>query len=1073
MHNNLTISASAGAGKTYQLSNRYINLLARGVEPETIVALTFSRKAAGEIADRIVRRLAEAAEDPRALNQLNQGIDTPLTADDCLGLLRKLCMRMPLLRIGTIDSFMAHTVRLFPYELGIQGTFEIIDGLNLQKARQKALREVLNRARPNQRDAFCEQFRRCTFGKQERRITRQINDFIDKYHETLLDAPRQDLWGHAPAIWPDGQPWLTRPLVADNDFHAARATLHDYAETLPASFRKAFLKDINSIMDCSATNAPDVKKIGQELLSRFDELATPPFELGYNRKTYSFPPPICNALHTILLRLLQNTLLINLERTRGLYGILDAYEQAYHRRVRRAGRLSFRDLLQTLTADGTPELSLEGGDGLLYICYRLDGKYHHWMIDEFQDTSNRQWSVFSQLIDEVFQAVEANRTFFYVGDVKQAIYGWRGGDSRLFNRVYTRYHDYPEPATLHKEDLACSWRSAPPVIETVNRVFSNLPADRIPAATVERWRQNWTDHQCAEKNKDLPGYCAFYELPKDAHGENACFNKTVEIIRELRSSATVPLSIAVLVRKNETGTTLVNLLRENGIEAAWEGKTRLADNTVVAALLSLIKLADHPGDTFAWQHIRMTPLHSVLAHLGIESPARLAAQLRRDIHQRGFEYTLSRWIDHCRKQGCTFSDFTRLRLRQLTQYALEFDRDNPPDCLDFITFILQQTLSESPASQAISVLTIHQSKGLEYDAVILPELKERGSIDVTRTDGPSVSMAEDQDGFPAPQWVYDLPSKQILEMDPVLSDHRRKLVEDSAYETLCNLYVAITRAKHAAYMIAEEPGKTSQAYYTRDLLRQQLVSHPASSIQHQASSIQHQTYACGDAQWYTRISTDQTEQTDRAYTIPKPQPREGVQPVTRLQRELPSGSDHAEIPAEKIFTAFGLRAADYGTAMHTLFEQIEWIDQADLDTIITAWQTQSPLAEERQNEIIAEFRRACAAPDVIRALSKPDAPAEVLREQPFELAEQGTWISGCIDRLTLYKDETGHPQRAQIIDYKSSRYQTPADATQLAAGYAPQLTQYRKAAARLLNLPPHTITTAILFTRTGLFCPVK
>jgi ATP-dependent helicase/nuclease subunit A len=75
----------------------------------------------------------------------------------------------------------------------------------------------------------------------------------------------------------------------------------------------------------------------------------------------------------------------------------------------------------------------------LYIDYRLDCKLDHWLLDEFQDTSDLQWEVLRNLADEILQDASGQRSFFYVGDVKQAIYGWRGGNARLFGKILEQY----------------------------------------------------------------------------------------------------------------------------------------------------------------------------------------------------------------------------------------------------------------------------------------------------------------------------------------------------------------------------------------------------------------------------------------------------------------------------------------------------------------------------------------------------------------------------------------------------------------------------------------------------------
>ena len=116
------ILASAGSGKTYALTNRYVRLLASGAKPERIAALTFTRKAAGEFFDEILKKLAGAAGDEAVAKNLAAEIEVPaLRAADFLQLLRGVTESMHRLNLGTLDSFFARVVRAFPLELGLAG----------------------------------------------------------------------------------------------------------------------------------------------------------------------------------------------------------------------------------------------------------------------------------------------------------------------------------------------------------------------------------------------------------------------------------------------------------------------------------------------------------------------------------------------------------------------------------------------------------------------------------------------------------------------------------------------------------------------------------------------------------------------------------------------------------------------------------------------------------------------------------------------------------------------------------------------------------------------------------------
>ena len=117
-----------------------------------------------------------------------------------------------------------------------------------------------------------------------------------------------------------------------------------------------------------------------------------------------------------------------------MHALLSKVVGSYRKLVLEKGGITFSDL---------PMLLNQGGNELARMNreYRLDRKYLHWMLDEFQDTSPIQWGVIEPLLDEVLYDPEEQRMFFCVGDQKQAIYGWRGGDSRLFGYLEERFSD--------------------------------------------------------------------------------------------------------------------------------------------------------------------------------------------------------------------------------------------------------------------------------------------------------------------------------------------------------------------------------------------------------------------------------------------------------------------------------------------------------------------------------------------------------------------------------------------------------------------------------------------------------
>jgi ATP-dependent helicase/nuclease subunit A len=202
---------------------------------------------------------------------------------------------------------------------------------------------------------------------------------------------------------------------------------------------------------------------------------------------------------------------------------------------------------------------------------------------------------------------------FYVGDVKQAIYAWRGGDPRLFREIFNHYNE-SAPGKIVEGRLDVSWRSAPAVIAMVNAVFGAAEVVRasVPATAAADWNREWRAHASADA-----AAAGFAEL-RHAPDEAGRFAETLKILREVEP-ARRGLSVAVLVLQNKTAAALAEYLRrEGGVAALAESDLRVAtDNPLTGALLALLRAAAFPGDTLAREHVRMSPLEPWLEAEGL------------------------------------------------------------------------------------------------------------------------------------------------------------------------------------------------------------------------------------------------------------------------------------------------------------------------------------------------------------------------------------------------------------------------------------------------------------------------
>lgn len=1053
------ILASAGSGKTYTLTNRYVQLLANGVKPERIVALTFTRKAAGEFFDKILEKLADAATDAdqaKVISRQIEKLDT--TPDDYLHMLRGIIEVMPRLALGTFDSFFARITRAFPLELGLGGRFEVLENHAAATERARVLRSIFDDAGRGSHESqleFMESFKRSTFGLEEKRFSSLLDEFIDKNHKLSLIAPDPDVWGNPARIWPDGSPWS-----AGIEIGTAAASLRSVVRAMPDLSDKqrdrfeAFFEALPEWSPGAVLPKP-VEYLLKNTLAAWGDVGTGTIEVTIERKKVTFAGPACQALEVMVRAIIDAELQRRLQTTRGIFQILERYERIYDRSVRRAGRLTFLDVERLLTPGaGAPILAQTGAvddaaeERRLMIDWRLDGRFDHWLLDEFQDTSYGQWSALHNLIDEVVQDPTGQRTFFFVGDVKQAIYGWRGGDSRLFREIANHYNAGGD--TIHMRALNTSYRSCEPVLAMVNTVFGNAGAIAalFPATAASRWNQDWGKHASAKP--DMPGHAAWLT----ADDEDGFLAITLTLLQEIRPLER-GMSVAVLTQRNSTATKIADYLRrEGGIPAMAESDLIVCtDNPVTSALISLFKAAAYPDDTVASGHIGFTPLLEILRHKGLTTPDALTTGLLAEVHRDGFKSTIERWWKHIENTLAPDDVFSRLRGQQLQEAARVFDESGSRDIAEFVGFAENYTMRDSEAAGVVRVMTVHKSKGLGFDIVILPELG--GNSLAKKPEGLTVHYNQDRSA----EWVLDLPTQIFRSEDTVLSEHVEEAAADTCYDRLALLYVAMTRAKQSLYAIAKTPGKSRSANYPA-LLGKTLGEEETEL------HIGGEAFACvftsGDPNWFETITTEKTA-ADTDASLPTLEGPIAIG-IPRFVARRPSGGKSMRVRGHSLFAPSQNTALKHGSAVHEALSLVEWWDPQTASD----WQR---IAEGKNlaESAIAEARSCLESENLGPLFQEPaSSHTEVWRERMFEIVLGDEWITGVFDRVVVHRNEDGTIASVDVLDFKTDRITADPNSWIQAAGHhRGQMQFYRTAAASLTGTPRQKVTVAVIFT-----CPI-
>jgi ATP-dependent helicase/nuclease subunit A len=275
----------------------------------------------------------------------------------------------------------------------------------------------------------------------------------------------------------------------------------------------------------------------------------------------------------------------------------------------------------------------------------------------------------------------------------------------------------------------------------------------------------------------------------------------------------------------------------------------------------------------------------------------------------------------------------------------------------------------------------------------------------------------------------------------VLRAHVAAAEADACYEALCLLYVAMTRAKRAMYVLVDpvKPNSTSHNY--PKLLTEALG----------------ETWAGGDAHWYEKLAPAEPAAPRSAGLVAL---AGEFARVPRLPARTPSALKSGVVAGSALFAAGERVAADFGTAVHALFATIECWQEAGAED----WRA-ARRAEGVDASALAEVLACLRAPELASVFAPPAAGGEVWRERAFEAVIDGVWVTGVIDRVVVKRGSDRRAQRATVFDFKTDRVaDEPGELARAAQRHAGQIDLYRRVVARLTGLEETAVTAEVVFT---------
>ena len=1067
------LAANAGSGKTRVLTDRVAWLLLEGTSPERILCLTYTKAAAGEMQNRLFRRLGAWAmlpdDDLRAeITKLGaaRGTITPERLRFARTLFAKAIETPGGLKIQTIHAFCASLLRRFPLEAGVSPAFSEMD----ETATARLHAEVLDDMASDPATAPL------VDGVAARLTDGEPSAFLAAVakHRDGFTAPSEAELRAALGVGPESADEIRDAAVGADALDLIESFLGDAASApgktmdgLVAKFRQAQLAD---------------------LPTRFDILTaaclTGEME---RRKTGGWPKAVKEGEHGPLVELFEMLVdrvldaharigaLDALAQTQALHAFAPAFAAEVEARKTARGWLDFDDQI-----DRARRL-LSTSDMAQWVLFKLDGGLDHILVDEAQDTSPGQWEVIQRLAAEFGAGLSARsdirRTIFVVGDRKQSIYGFQGADLAAFDRMRDTFAAMLSPGgpELRDHALRHSFRSSPTILGLVDATFAggggtgeapehvaffgDLPGRVDLWPVIEQEKPDHSDRDWFDPiDRPAVNDADVVLAERVADAIERMIADRVPVGRGSDRRAVRPGDILILLqRRKALFHHIVHACKARGLDLAGADRLKLSGDMAVKDLIAALTWAATPEDDLTLATVLRSPLANTdeaglfalargrkgrlwdaLREAGSDpvAEAMLADLLRVSDILRPYEMLQRILVRHDgrRRLLARLGAESAEAIDALLAQALAYEQLETPSLTGFLGWLASADVDvkRQAGAGSIRVMSVHGAKGLEAPVVILPETMMR---DVKTPAG----VQRLPDGTPV--WMTAKASHA-----PAMRDLVEAKRAAAAAERDRLLYVAMTRAE--SWLIVGAAGKvgTDPTDSWHNLIRQGMET--CGAVAHDFPFGEGLRLESGD--WTPAPVAEVAGERDGPpapawLETPVPKP---LRAATRL---APS-----DLPGDKVLPGEALldgeTARRRGTAIHALLEHLPRLPEAEWEARTPAILHGLTLPGERPG-LLAEARRVLQTP----ALQHVFAPG-TLAEVPFALPATATRpaIFGTLDRVVL------SPGEVLIVDHKTNAA-IPARPEDTPPGLLAQMGAYLVAAQAIW--PDHTIRGAILWTK--------
>jgi len=693
MESRLCIEASAGSGKTYNLAKRYLQLLSlifsksgnlNTISPKhigSIVAITFTNMAAAEMKERILRFLKELSNVYK-----NSGINAHdfdfLTKENAQTLLFDILKNQKDFNVTTIDSFMNKILRAFSSDLEISPDYEI--SFDKDELTDMAIDELISDS--NLMDELIEFIKvRIELGDSGINGKKILKSALSSANDEYLIKNVTDYKQLCGIFKVNSYNELLDEIkfVKDSLYQFLSKSSNDFNKNKVGFILKDTDNFIEKIIEKKYIAADLLKKnqkIDSSTLSNIDELLKKGYELS-----------------------LQYTLLKNVAEAESVYKVFKDYK------VKESEVKEFLNVLDGSKISKMIGEILNEENGVTYAFCKLGERINHYLIDEFQDTSREQFDAIYPLIEN---ALGENGSLFVVGDKKQAIYAWRGGDYEIFDKLLEKVED------IFTQELKSNFRSYLNIVKFNNEMFSNMFDESI----FELYEEDFRTVIESEISKVYKNVIQKAEKPEGGYIKVALLNEEegdlidefykkelINTLAELIDCKISPSQIMILLRKKEDIEKVITWLSQEypDLHFITEDSLNVIKNIEIKKLLAvanalLFKDDENHKKALSELNISTDDFDKLYENMHRLSPYEFFLEIIRvkELDYKNNELYFNAFLE----------ELLKLNNRQYGIFEILnyfYEKEN--------CFV---TLPEN--IDAIKVMTIHKAKGLESHTVIIP-----------------------------------------------------------------------------------------------------------------------------------------------------------------------------------------------------------------------------------------------------------------------------------------------------------------------------------------------------------------